>query len=162
MSRTLRRIPSTCPALVAGVAAAVLLTACGGDDPPADSAVTAGAAGTDAEETTGASGEGDFCSQAAGIDERVDAALEGPDDDPSVADAFRRLAEEFRAMDAPDAISADWEAMAGGLDGMADAFADFDITDPESLTALEEAEGDLSSAATNVEDYLRDECGIDP
>jgi hypothetical protein len=159
MSRTVRRTLSACPAVVAGIAAAVLLTACGGDDPPADSAATAGA---DAEETTGASGEGDFCSQAAGIDERVDAALEGSEDDPSVPDAFRRLAEEFRAMDAPDAISADWEAMAGGLDRMADAFADVDITDPESLTALEEAEGELTSAAANVEDHLRDECGIDP
>lgn len=45
---------------------------------------------------------------------------------------------------------------------MAAAFADFDITDPASLTALEEAEGDLTAASTNVETYLRDKCGIEP
>ncbi len=65
-------------------------------------------------------------------------------------------------MDPPDEIAADWDAMAGGLDRLAAAFADFDLTDPDSLEALEEAEGELTTASENVETYLRDECGIDP
>ena len=161
MSRTLRRALSACRAVTAGAAVAVLLAACGGDDTPADSAGSAtSAAGT---ATSAASGDGDFCDQAAGIDERVDAAmsdLEG--DDPSVADAFRQLATELRGLEAPAAISADWEALSGGLDRMAQAFTDLDLTDPDSLDALDQAEGDLSTASDNVETYLRDECGIDP
>ncbi len=39
--------------------------------------------------------------------------------------------------------------------------SNIDITDPESLATLKDVEGDLSTASTNVENYLRDECGID-
>ena len=86
--------------------------------------------------------------------------LEGAD--ASVEEAFRQIAEELRSMDPPERIAADWDAMAGGLDRMAEAFADLDVTDSDSLAALEEAEGDLSTASTDVETYLRDECGIEP
>jgi hypothetical protein len=153
MSRT----PNTRSAVLT---AAVLLSlaACGGGD---DDVSSSGAA--DATESAPASGGSDFCTEAAGIDQRVESAmsdLEG--DDPSVRDAFTQIAQELRAMDPPEQIAPDWDAMAAGLDRMAQAFADFDITDPDSLAALEEAEGDLSTASANVEDYLRDECGIDP
>jgi hypothetical protein len=153
MSRT----GNACRAVLGG-AVLVLLAACGGGD---DDGGTA--AGTDAAESATASDGSDFCTQAAGIDQRVESAmsdLEG--DDPSVQDAFRQIAEELRAIDAPEAIASDWDAMAGGLDRMAEAFADFDITDADSLAALEEAEGNLTSAGTRVETYLRDECGIEP
>ncbi|HEY0125822.1 MAG TPA: hypothetical protein VGB58_01650 [Blastococcus sp.] len=145
------------------VGAVVLsLAACGGgDDDSSTSANTSASA--DATESASASGETDFCTQAAGMDQRVESAMSGLEgDDPSVADAFRQIAEELRAMDPPEQIASDWDAMAAGLDRMADAFADFDITDPDSLTALEEAEGDLSTAGSNVETYLREECGIEP
>ena len=148
-------------AVVVG-AVLVSLAACGGGDDDATSSAST-SAGADATESAAASGGSDFCTQAAGIDQRVESArsdLEG--DDPSVADAFGQIAEELRAMDPPEQIASDWDAMAAGLDRMAEAFADFDITDPDSLTALEEAEGDLSTASANVETYLRDECGIEP
>jgi hypothetical protein len=157
MSRVVRRTLLTCHAALAGAAAIVLLAACGGGDSGADSTATESAA-----ETTPGSGEADFCTQAAGIDERVDEALadlEG--NDPSVADAFRQIAEELRSIEAPAAIAPDWEALAGGLDRMSESFADFDVTDPESLAAMEQAQGDLTEASTNVETYLRDECGIE-
>jgi hypothetical protein len=67
----------------------------------------------------------------------------------------------LRGIDAPDAIRSDWEAMAAGLDRMADAFADIDdITDLDSIESLDRAEGDLSTASTNVDTYLSDECGL--
>jgi hypothetical protein len=99
---------------------------------------------------------------AAGIDQRVDAALSDLEgDDPSVTDAFRQIATELRGIEAPDAIRSDWEAMAAGLDRMADAFAGIDsITDLDSLEALDRAEGGLTAAGRNVDEYLADECGL--
>jgi hypothetical protein len=158
MSRTV----IACRGLLAGAAGAVLLAACGGDD-NSDSASSTTAGAAEATETSTGSGGSDFCTQAADIDQRVEEGLSGlHDDDPSVPDAFRQIAEELRNIEAPAAISSDWESLAGGLDGMADAFADFDVTDPQSLNALDDAESRLSSASTNVENYLRDECGITP
>jgi hypothetical protein len=168
MSRSVRRTAGTWPAAVAGAAAAVLLTACGGGDPAPDassasSTAGSGASGSDAAGTADATGAADFCDQAAGIDDRVDAALSDAEgDDPSVADAFRQIAEELRGIEAPAEISADWQAMSGGLDRMAEAFTGLDITDSDSLAALDAAEGDLSTASENVQGYLHDECGIDP
>ena len=148
---------------VAGAAAVVLLAACGGGGESAtDSPATASPAESSAAETTATSGAEDFCTQAAGIDERVDSALSDlGGDELSVPDAFRQAAEEVRAIEAPGEIATDWEALAGGLDRIGDALSNIDITDPESLATLEDVEGDLSTASTNVENYLRDECGID-
>ena len=139
----------------------MLPAACGGGPPPASSAAPPGAQSS-AGETSAPADQDDFCTQAAGIDERVDSALSDlGGDQPSVPEAFRQAAEEVRAIDAPGEIATDWEALAGGLDRIGDALSNIDITDPESLATLEDVEGDLSTASTNVENYLRDECGID-
>jgi hypothetical protein len=163
MSHTTRRTSFVCRAHIAAVAVVVLLSACGGGGSGTDSAATGSGGRTDGAATTAPSGDSEFCAQAAEIDERVDSALSDAEgDDPSVPDAFRQVAEELRAIEAPESISSDWAALAGGLDLMADAFADFNITDSESVAALESAEQELSTASTNVENYLRDECGIEP
>jgi hypothetical protein len=154
-----------CSAGLIGAAALVLGTGCGGGglygaDSSASSSSTSGtgAAGTAA----GSRGE-DFCTRAAGIDDRIDAALADLDGaDPSLSDAIHQAADQLRAIEAPDAINADWTALAAGLDQMADAVASVDLTDPDSLAALDDAQGGLSSASKNVENYLRDECGINP
>jgi hypothetical protein len=160
MSRSVRPTPNLYRAALAGAAAVVLLTACGGGGDVAGSPATTGAAGGDASGTS-ASGAGDFCDRAEGIDQRVDSALSDLEgDDPSVADAFRQIATELRGITAPAAIAPDWEAMTAGLDRMADAFADLDLTDLDSLESLDRAEGDLTAASTTVDDYLSDECGI--
>ena len=157
MTRTVRRDLHLFRAGVAGAAAVVLLAACGDD---------AGSSGADAPATTRAAGEApgegaaDFCDRAAGIDERVDAALEDMEGDPSIADAFRQIADDLRAVEAPEPITADWGSMAAGLDRMADAFEQVDVTDLDSLEVLEQAEGDLTEASSRVDDYLGDECGI--
>jgi hypothetical protein len=156
MSRTAfsTRIPYR--AGLAGAAVVVLLTACGGDDGGSGggSSETARAA---AESGSGAVG---FCSQAEGLDQRVDAALDDLDGgDPSIVDAFRQIATELRDIPAPAAIRSDWTAMAAGLDRMADAFDDLDITDLDSLESLDQAEGNLNEASASVEDYLSAECG---
>jgi hypothetical protein len=142
---------------VAGAAAVLLLTACGGSG-DWDPENTGAAAESTAAGESDAAGAGDFCSQAAGIDERVDSALAGMGDgDPSLADAFTQIATELRGITAPDAISAEWAAMAAGLDRMAAALADLDLTD---LGALDRAEGNLTEAGEDVETYLSEECGL--
>jgi hypothetical protein len=153
MSRTARPTVMPCRAGLAGAAAVVLLTACGGDG---------GGSASGSPEAGAAPAATDFCSQAAGMDERVDSALSDLEgNDPSVTDAFRQIATELRGIDAPEAITADWEAMAAGLDRMADAFADIDsITDMDAIESLDRAEGDLTEASTNVDAYLSDECGL--
>jgi hypothetical protein len=157
MSRTVFPTRTSFRAALAGAAVAVLLTACGGDDGDGGLPDTAPAAGGD---TSADPAVDAFCGEAEGLDQRVDAALSDLDGgDPSVVDAFRQIAIELRGISAPAEISSDWSAMAAGLDRMADAFDDLDITDLDSLDSLDAAEGDLDEASTSVEDYLSTECG---
>jgi hypothetical protein len=159
MSRS--RTPIPYRAALAGAAAVLLLAACdgGGGSTAADPPASPGAG--DSSGATVAAGASEFCSRAAGIDQRVDAALSDLDDDiPSLPEVFRQIADELRDITAPAEITAEWQGMATGLDGMADAFADFDITDLDSLDALDRAEGALTEASTDVERYLSDECGL--
>ena len=145
-------------AALLGAAAVVLLAGCGSGGYGSDSSATPSAA----DEATGRASDSEFCTRAADIDQRVEDGLDKlDDDDPSVADAFRQLADELRGLEAPDAISSEVVAMADGLDRMAEAFDGIDITDPETLTALDDAEGNLSEASDKVDDFLRDECGIE-
>ncbi|WP_138759636.1 hypothetical protein [Modestobacter altitudinis] len=163
MSRTLRPIPTLFRAGVAGAVAVVLLTACGGDsgNTATDSPQTSSAAGDNESAPTAAPDAADFCNQAATIDERVDTALSDLDDgDASLSDAFHQIAVELRGITAPAAITSDWDAMAAGLDRMADALGDVDVTDLGSLESLDEAEGDLTASSDSVDTYLSDECGI--
>ena len=145
-----------------GLSGVVLLAACGGSDAGAGAdAPASSSASAPAADGSPAAGGDEFCTQAAGLDERVDAALSESADDASLPDAFRSLAEELRAIAAPDAIADDWTTMHTGLDRMADALSDADLSDPDSLEALDTAEGDLDGASARVETYLREECGID-
>jgi hypothetical protein len=105
---------------------------------------------------------GGLLRQGGGDRRAVDEALSNLDGgDVSVSDAFTQIAEELRGIEAPPAIAADWDAMAGGLDRIGEAVSNLDITDPDSLAALDGVDVDLSKASANVETYLKDECGID-
>ena len=145
---------------VVGAAVLVLVTACGESDSGASGARAGGATGAAG---SSAAASDDFCTRAAQLDQRVDDAVSDlGGDDPSVKDVFAQLGQELRSMDPPDAIASDWDALAGGIDELATAFEDFDLTDPDTLAALEAAEEKLTTAGDNVESYLRDECGIEP
>jgi hypothetical protein len=160
MARTVRS-QDLLRAGLAGGAVAVLLTACGGGDAgdaTADPPTPAAAENQDGAPADAA--VADFCSRAAGIDERVDTALADAEGDPSLADAFRQIAVDLRTVEAPAPIAADWTAMAAGLDRMADAFGEVDLTDLDSLEALDVAEGDLTAVSDHVDQYLDDECDL--
>jgi hypothetical protein len=158
----MRSDPCRIGAGLMGLSVVVLLAACGGTDggSTADAPATGSSVPTSPAGGSAAAGD-EFCTQAAGLDERVDAALSESADDASLPDAFRSLAGELRAIAAPDAIADDWTTMHTGLDRMADALSDADLSDPDSLEALDTAEGDLDGASDRVETYLREECGID-
>jgi hypothetical protein len=136
---------------VAGAAAAVLLVACGGGD---------GSSTDNADGSAVDAGNGEFCDQAGDIDGRVDEALSQLDEGGSVSEAIHASADELRAIEAPEAIATEWTALVDGLDQIADALADLDITDADSVAALDEIGTRLSTAGDKVENYLQDECGI--
>ena len=160
MSRTVRRSPDLFRVGLGGAAAVVLLVACGGGTSE-DASVSSPSAAEQSDEGAAAPDEtADFCSTAAGIDERVDSALSDVEGDPSLTDAFHEMADDLRRIEAPAAIASDWNAMVAGLDRMADAFGQVDVTDLDTLEALDQAEGDLTTASDNVDRYLSDECGI--
>jgi hypothetical protein len=158
MSRTVRPFPALVRSCAAGAAALVLLTACGADGgSTAAGPRTPGSADVGRTPAPVAPAPADFCRQAAGIDARVDAALADLDDGaPSLPEVFSRIAVELRRTTAPAPIEADWTAVAAGLDRMAGALADLDLTD---LHALEAAEGDLTTAGGRVDAYLAAACG---
>lgn len=155
MSGTVHCHPTARRTRLAAAGAVLLLVGCGGGGGDGSDS-----AATPAGEATADSGAARFCDRAAGLDDRVDEALSDLGSDSSVPDAFQQLTEELRAIEAPAPIADDWETMAGGLEQMADALADVDITDPATLDALDDAEARLSTAADRVDTYLRDECGI--
>jgi hypothetical protein len=159
----MRPDPCRTGAGLVGLSCVVLLAACGGTDggSTADAPATGASVSTSPADGSAAAGDDEFCTRAAGLDERVDTALSESADDASLPGAFRQLAEELRAIAAPDAIADDWTTMHTGLDRMADALSDADLTDPDSLEALDAAEGDLDGASDRVQTYLREECGID-
>jgi hypothetical protein len=138
-------------------AALVLLAACG-DGSGTDSSAASTGAENSAAETSAATEQDDFCTQAAAIDERVDAALSDLGSDTSIEDLFRQLAEEIRAVEPPEEIAADWETQADGLDRIAEALPEIDFTDPESLATLDEIDGELTAAGDNVTNYLDEQC----
>jgi hypothetical protein len=134
-------------------AAVVLLSACGADEeaPTAEN----GFSGADSE----------FCTDAAAIQERVGATLNDEADPTALPQALQEAAAQIRAVEAPPEISDDWNALADGVEQIATAFASIDVDDPNSLATFQEQvgqlQGRLATASTNVEIYLREECGID-
>jgi len=143
-------------------AAVVLLSACGGSDEDG-SAAGSSESSPSASETAAAAGS-EFCTEAASIEERVSASFTEADP-TSLGQVLQEGVAEIRGIEAPPEIAADWEALADGLEQIAAAFADVDLTDPAAQQELgqkvAELQGPLDEASTNVENYLRDECGLD-
>jgi hypothetical protein len=157
----MRRTLNACRSGLTVAAAVVLLTACGGSDD--DSAASSSSA---PEETSSAPAEdSEFCSDAADIQEQVGASF-NTEDPAALVQELRDAAASVQSIDAPDEIAEDWSALAAGVDSIATALESTDLNDPaaqESLGAqLEQLQTDLGSASANVEDYLVNECGLEP
>ena len=159
----MRRLFPACRTGLSVAAAVVLLSACGGSDEDGSAASGSGAESSATESSAGAAGS-KFCTEAAGIQEKVGASFD-EQDPASLGVALQEGAAEIRNIEPPAEIAADWNALADGLDQIAAAFTEVDLTDPAAQQALgqkiAELQGPLDSASTNVETYLRDECGLE-
>jgi hypothetical protein len=159
----MRRSLTMCRNGLSVAAALVLLTACGGSDDNSASSDTSEASPS-ASESSAADSE--FCTEAASIQERIGSTMENSQDPAALPQALQEAATEIRAIEAPEEIADDWNALADGAEQIGQAIASIDPNDPNALATLEQQVGDLTSrldeAGTNVENYLRDECGIEP
>lgn len=144
-------------------AALVLLTACSGstNDTAASSSTESGSS---ASETSAAKGGSEFCTKAAAIASSVGAAVTDRSDPASIKQALDAAVTQIRGIDPPSEIASDWAALATGVEQLATAFANVDFTDEAAVASFEQTasslESRLSGASTNVENYLRDTCGI--
>jgi membrane-bound lytic murein transglycosylase B len=160
MSRTL----TACRTGLSVAAAVVLLTACGGSDDQSSASSSSSGSSSSASETSAANSE--FCTEAERALQGVEPAFSGGGDDPAaLATALQDAADQVRTIDPPSEIEADWTALADGIEQFAQAFAAVNPNDPASAAELQqrtsEILGSLSTSATNVQNYLASECGIE-
>ena len=156
---------------LAGAVAVVLLTACGGsgdEEPAAASSTPAPATSSPAPSSATAAPDPaaeEFCAESQALLDDLGSAFSDQSDPTSVETAFSQAAEGFRSVEPPAEIEQDWTTLADGLDEYAAAFAELDQSDPESVSAFQQRttslQGELTGAATSVETYLNEECGID-
>jgi hypothetical protein len=160
----MRRTLTACRTGIAVAAAVVLLAACGSDG---DGSSSPQASETSAEATESSAPEEDseFCREASTIQQRVDSTLTDQSDLDALPQTLQAAAAEIRAIEPPDEIAADWEALAGGVEQIAAALGSLDFDDPNALATFQEQIGrlqaDLGTASTNVQNYLSEQCGID-
>ena len=159
----MRRTLTACRSGLSVAAAVVLLSACGGSDEDS-SAAGSSETSPSASETSAGSADSEFCTEAASIQERVGASFTEADPS-SLGEVLQEGVTQIRGIEPPAEIASDWAALADGLEQIAAAFADVDLTDPAAQQQLgqkvAELQGPLDTASTNVENYLRDECGIE-
>jgi hypothetical protein len=159
----MRRTLTYCRNGLAVAAAAVLLTACGddgGSEPASESEATSAS-----ESSPSDGGNEEFCQAAVDVQGRVSSTLGEQSDPATLPQVLQQVAAEIRAIDAPDEIADDWQALAGGVEQIASAFASTDFNNPEAAAAFQEQiaqlQTDLADATTNVQEYLSEECGIE-
>jgi hypothetical protein len=154
MGRTL----TACRTGLSVAAAVALLSACGGSD-------SNDAASRSSAESSAPQADSAFCREAATIQERIDATLSARSDSSALPQALQQAANDIRNIEPPAEIAEDWEALAGGLEQIAEAFGSIDFNDPSALPSFQEQMGqlqtELGTASTNVRTYLADECGIE-
>ena len=159
----MRRIPTACRSALCVTAVAVVLSACGGSDENSSAAGSSTSSSSASRSSAAPSADSEFCMRAGSIQQRVASTF--TESDPADLGALlQQGAAEVRETEPPAEIAADWAALADGLEKVAAAFAGVDLNDPAAQQALgqkvAELQGPLNTASTNVENYLRDECGL--
>ena len=161
----MRRTVSVCRTGLSVAAAVVLLSACGGSDEGDSDSASPSETGSASSESTAEAADSEFCTEAASIEDRVSSSFSNSSDPAALPQALQQAAAEIRDIEPPEEIAADWNALADGVEQIATAFAGIDMKDPNALATFQQKvgqlQGELSSASTNVQNYLRDECGIE-
>ena len=152
-----------CRTGLAAAAALVLLTACGGSDDEKASSSASSEPTTSASETSADTAGSEFCTQAAAVQQRVAATFSSSSDPASLPQVLQEAATQIRAIEPPDELTADWTSFADGIEQIASA-AQIDFKDQAAVATFQQKAGALQqqygSAFTNVENYLRDQCGF--
>ena len=65
------------------------------------------------------------------------------------------------AIEPPDEIADDWQALADGLEKVAGTLEGADPNDPQVAAEVQSDLQAIQEPATNVETYLQEQCGID-
>lgn len=159
----MRPFLTSCRAALSLAAAVVLLTGCSGSDEDSSASSSSAAGSSAAQSSAAPSADSEFCTRAGSIQQRVASTF--TESDPADLGALlQEGAAEVRATEPPAEIAADWAALADGLGQVAASFAGVDLDDPAAKQELgrkiAELQGPLNTASTNVENYLRDECGL--
>ena len=159
----MRRTLTVCRQGLPVVAAVVLLTACGGSGNN-DSASSSSKASSSASETKADAAASEFCTKAAAVESNVGSAVTDQSDPASIPKALQQAVAEIRAIDPPNEISADWKALADGVEQLAAAFSNVNFGDQAAVATFEQKAADLESklsgASANVEKYLSEKCGL--
>ena len=159
----MRRIPTACRSALSVAAVAVVLSGCSGSDENSSAAGSSTSSSSASPSSAAPSADSEFCTRAGAVQERVAASFSGSDP-ADLGVLLQEGAAEVRAIEPPADIAADWAALADGLEQAAASFAGVDLDDPAAKQALAqklaELQGPLTGASTNVENYLRDECGL--
>jgi hypothetical protein len=159
----MRRTRTVSRAGITVAAAVVLLTACGGSDAK-NSSSSSGTTSAGASTTSANAAGSEFCTQAAAIEASVGKAVADQADPSSIPQALQAAAAQIRAIHPPSEIAADWNALAGGVEQLATAFAAVDFNDQNAVATFEQQasqlEAQLSGSSAKVEKYLSDQCGI--
>jgi hypothetical protein len=151
---------------VSVTAAVLLMTACSGGSDDESASSSSPAASSSAAETSSEApaSDSEFCTEATQINERITTSLSEADS-ASLSDNLQTISDEISAVEPPAEIADDWNTLAGALGKAADALEGVDLTDPEQAAQAQAELGNLQTelgdAGTNVETYLRDQCGID-
>ncbi|MCW2637099.1 MAG: exported protein of unknown function [Blastococcus sp.] len=144
-------------------AALVLLTACGGSGNADKQSSATEKTTSSASETSAAAAGSDFCTAAAGVQERVGATFSGSSDPNSLPDVLQAAASEIRGIEPPEEIAADWTNFADGIEQIA-AAAQVDFNDQAAVATFQQQAAALQqkfgTSFTKVETYLSDQCGL--
>ena len=162
----MRRTLTLCRTGLAGAAALALLTACGGgsSDDSASSSSSSPTTSAGSSSSSAPAADTEFCQQAATLEQ--DLAGINTSDPAQIAPAFQQLADKLHQLDPPAELKSDWTSFVGAVDQIAQAAQTTDFNDQQQANAflqkLSQLQTQLGSSATNVENYLSNECGLAP
>ena len=105
-----------------------------------------------------------FCDKARGLLATLLPAVTGADDAATLAPVLQQASADAQAVEPPEAIATDWEALKKGLDQFAQAAAavvpDDTASAAQFLQKKTQLVAQLAGSAATVQAYLGQECGL--